>query len=228
MVYIYGGGFSSGSGSEYNGTETIKKDVVLFTLNYRLGSLGFMPNKELAAESHDGSNGGLSGLTDQIQALKWIKANAAAFGGDPDSITLYGESAGGLSICTLSVSPQANGLFNRVMLMSGPCNGPWGAQPMDFGLTTAYTALSAANATSLAVLRAAPAEVVLKLPLVQAVDGFVLTDTPRNLYVGSIRTYEVYEHTPRHILYHTPFTRLVTPHTRALDISLSPCSSSHF
>jgi para-nitrobenzyl esterase len=123
MVYIYGGGFTSGSGSEYNGTHTVGDNVILITINYRLGLFGFFPSKELAKENPDGANGGLTGITDQIVALKWIKANAAVFGGDPNSITVYGESAGGLSACILAISPQAAGLFDCSSAQSS-CQDP--------------------------------------------------------------------------------------------------------
>jgi para-nitrobenzyl esterase len=171
MVYIYGGGFTSGSGSEYNGTHTVGDNVILVTINYRLGVFGFFPSEDLVKENPDGANGGLSGITDQIMALKWIKANAAAFGGDPDSITVYGESAGGLSACILAISPQATGLFERVILLSGACNGPWGPASEARGLAASKDLMVKAKATTLAEIRALPAEALLAAAPLQCVDG---------------------------------------------------------
>ena len=119
-----------GAGSEipYDGTHLITqhKDVIFVTFNYRLGSLGFLNNVQFYGEDPDyKSYGGMNGIYDQIVALKWTKQFISDFGGDPDQITIFGESAGGLSVCTLLVSPLAKGLFHRAIVESGPCNGPW-------------------------------------------------------------------------------------------------------
>lgn len=120
MVWIHGGGFLTGSGSQliYNGRSlAVNGDVVVVSINYRLGALGFLYLNELIAAEH-GINAN-SGLLDQIEALRWIRANIAAFGGDPDDITLFGESAGAMSIATLLACPAAQGLFQRAILQSG-------------------------------------------------------------------------------------------------------------
>jgi len=123
MVWIYGGGFVGGAGSFdiYDGAHLAsRQDVVVVTFNYRLGALGFLALPELKEEDPKGSTGNY-GILDQVRALEWARDNIAAFGGDPDKVTVFGQSAGGMSICALLVSPEANGLFHRAMLMSGPC-----------------------------------------------------------------------------------------------------------
>jgi para-nitrobenzyl esterase len=114
MVWIHGGGFIGGAGFRYDGTRFAEDGVVLVTLNYRLGRLGFFAHPAIANGSPDG---GLAdfGLMDQIAALKWVKANIAAFGGDPANVTLFGESAGGQSVNALLVSTQARGLFAKAI-----------------------------------------------------------------------------------------------------------------
>ncbi|MEE2639024.1 MAG: carboxylesterase/lipase family protein [Planctomycetota bacterium] len=121
MVWIHGGGLSSGSGHEegYNGTRLAKKGVVLVTINYRLGALGFMAHPALSAESPKGVSGNY-GILDQIAALKWVQENIASFGGDPGNVTIFGESAGGTSVYLLTASPLARGLFHKAILQS-----PW-------------------------------------------------------------------------------------------------------
>ncbi len=117
MVFIHGGGFVFGAGSEapYDGTGLASHGVVLVTLNYRLGVLGFLAHPGLAAE---GSPSGNDGLLDQIAALAWVRDNAAAFGGDPRRVTIFGESAGGSSIAALLAAPAARGLFSKAILQS--------------------------------------------------------------------------------------------------------------
>ncbi len=120
MVWIHGGGHQMGSGSFplYNTNALPKRGVVLVTINYRLGIFGFFAHPELARETkHDGS--GNYGLLDQMAALRWVRKNIAAFGGDPDNVTIFGESAGGHSVGQLMASPLANGLFHRAIAQSG-------------------------------------------------------------------------------------------------------------
>ncbi|XP_021339793.1 neuroligin-4, Y-linked-like [Mizuhopecten yessoensis] len=113
MVWIHGGGYTSGSGMSYDGTSlAIHGDVIVVTLNYRLGVFGFL-------STGDSSARGNYGLWDQIEALKWIKSNIKYFGGNPDSITLFGESAGAFSISHLAMIPENKGLFHRVVMQSG-------------------------------------------------------------------------------------------------------------
>lgn len=121
MVWIHGGAFSTGSGSFplYDGHNLAQKGVVVVTINYRLGPLGFLAHPALSGESPHGVSGNY-GLLDQVAALEWVRENIAAFGGDPKTVTVFGESAGGMSICDLMVSPLADGLFSRAIIESGP------------------------------------------------------------------------------------------------------------
>ncbi|WEG12337.1 carboxylesterase/lipase family protein [Pullulanibacillus sp. KACC 23026] len=120
LVWIHGGAFVTGSGSSfaYDGASFIKNgDVVVVTLNYRLGALGFLHLAELGGEEY--ATSGNNGLFDQIAALKWIRANIEFFGGDPDRVTVFGESAGAMSIGALLTMPEAKGLFQQAILESG-------------------------------------------------------------------------------------------------------------
>jgi para-nitrobenzyl esterase len=119
MVWIHGGSLSGGSGSEamYNGTALAKRGIVVVSINYRLGALGYLAHPELSAESPDHVSGNY-GLLDQIEALRWVKRNVTAFGGDPNHVTIAGESAGGLSVLYLMASPLARGLFHQAIIES--------------------------------------------------------------------------------------------------------------
>jgi para-nitrobenzyl esterase len=120
LVWVHGGGFTTGSGSLsfYDGAAlSARGDVVLVTLNYRLGALGFLHLPELLRE--EGGAPANFGLLDQIQALEWVRDNAPAFGGDPDRVTLFGQSAGAMCVSTLMGVERARGLFRRAVLQSG-------------------------------------------------------------------------------------------------------------
>lgn len=119
MVWIHGGAFNHGSGSQsiYNSPALVRRGVVLVTLNYRLGRLGFFAHPVLSAES--GVHVANFGLLDQIRALEWVRANISAFGGDAGNVTIFGESAGGASVNALMSSPLAGGLFDRAISESG-------------------------------------------------------------------------------------------------------------
>jgi para-nitrobenzyl esterase len=120
MVWIYGGGFTGGSGglAWYDGENLAAKGPVIVTFNYRLGSLGFFAHPELAKESGHNAAGNY-GMMDAIAALQWVKKNIGAFGGDPNNITVAGESAGAIMVGALVGSPQAKGLFHRAIAESG-------------------------------------------------------------------------------------------------------------
>lgn len=123
MVWIHGGGFVFGAGSDYDASVFAQKHgVVVVTLNYRLASLGFLALPSLKAEA--GGNAGNYGLMDQQAALRWVQNNIAAFGGDPGNVTLFGESAGGMSICAQLASAAAAGLFHKAIIQSGFCTSP--------------------------------------------------------------------------------------------------------
>ncbi|OGB21725.1 MAG: hypothetical protein A3I66_09620 [Burkholderiales bacterium RIFCSPLOWO2_02_FULL_57_36] len=119
MVWVHGGAFiyGDGSGTSYNPTKLIAKNVILVTLNYRLGAFGFLAHPALSAEQEGGS--GNYGLLDQQAALGWVKTNIANFGGDPANVTLFGESAGGYSVLAQVASPLASNLFQKAIVQSG-------------------------------------------------------------------------------------------------------------
>jgi para-nitrobenzyl esterase len=124
MVWIHGGGFTAGSASQYDPTVlSVKGRAVVVTINYRLGPSGFLALPGLSAEQPDHSSGNY-GLQDQQAALRWVRANVAAFGGNPFDVSIFGESAGGLSVCANLASPTAAGTFERAITESGPCVAP--------------------------------------------------------------------------------------------------------
>jgi len=190
MVFFHGGGFQQGSGGYgiYNGKYLAgEKEVVLVTVNYRIGNLGFLALPELNSEDKNGSFGNY-GILDQIQALKWLKANVRNFGGDPGRITIFGQSAGAMSVCALMVSPLSEGLFERAISMSGPCDLFFS---MDEGFEQGKKIAETVGCTGdqvLACLRSKPAESLvvksgnrlLNLGVTYAphVDGYVLPDFP--------------------------------------------------
>lgn len=189
MVWVHGGGFLGGAGSDaqYDGAALARKGAVVVTLNYRLGAFGFFAHPALGAESRDGSSGNY-GIMDVIAALRWLQDAVGAFGGDPDNITIMGESAGGQAVASLLVSPLADGLFRRAILQSGGWMG-WGgmtALPTRAAVETDNLA-KAGNATTAADLRALDtAEVFARFSgsgLI--VDGHVLpADASRLLAAG--------------------------------------------
>jgi para-nitrobenzyl esterase len=119
MVWIYGGGFSYGTAGEpeFDGTNLAKRGVVLVSVAYRVGPMGFLAHPELSKESGKGS--GAYGIQDQIAGLKWVKENIARFGGDPSKVTVFGCSAGGTAVAILAASPIAKGFFQRAICQSG-------------------------------------------------------------------------------------------------------------
>lgn len=195
LVWIYGGGFSYGSTSEpvYDGAALAKKGVVLVSIAYRVGQLGFLAHPGLSAENPEKTSGNY-GLLDMIAGLQWVKDNIAAFGGDPNKVTIFGESAGGIAVSMLSASPLAKGLFHGAISQSGGSFGP--TRPTTFPGENMKTLEMAekdglkyaekAGDTSLAGLRKIPAD---KLPMVMGmggawpiVDGYVIPDDQYKLY----------------------------------------------
>ncbi len=160
MVWIHGGSLTRGSGSTpyYDGESLAKKGVVLVTINYRLDIFGFFAHPELSAESGHHVSGNY-GLLDQIAALRWVRKNIAAFGGDPERVTIFGESAGSWSVNYLMASPLAKGLFNRAIGESG---GTFGVMNKLADVEQAGEKFGASlSATSIKALRAKPAADVL-------------------------------------------------------------------
>lgn len=195
LVWIYGGGFNGGATSErnYSGEKLAKKGVVLVSIAYRVGQLGFLVHPELSAESPNHVSGNY-GLLDMIAGLKWIQKNMAAFGGDPDKVTIFGESAGGIAVSMLCASPLAKGLFHGAISQSGGSFGP--PRPTTFpgeNLRRLLDAESAGEAyvknggfSSIAELRKVDAD---KLPAVRElawpiIDGWVIPDDQYKLYAA--------------------------------------------
>lgn len=121
MVWIHGGGFISGTANLFGANNFLDKDIILVTLNYRLGIFGFLTLGDLSAP-------GNFGLKDQVLALKWVQRNIKAFGGDPNRVTIFGESAGGVSVSLHALSEASNGLFQQYIIQSGSSLSPWGFQ----------------------------------------------------------------------------------------------------
>src|SRR5262245_10670986 len=169
MVWIHGGALTRGSGATrtYDGTNFAKKGVVLVTINYRLGPLGYLAHPELTAESPRHASGNY-GVLDQIAALKWVQKNIAAFGGDPGRVTIFGESAGSWSVNVLVATPLAKGLFHRAIGESGGQFGPmtYLKEDRDKLLSAEKVGAAfakAAGAGSLKSLREIPAEKIVEV-----------------------------------------------------------------
>jgi para-nitrobenzyl esterase len=193
MFWIYGGGFNEGSSAVavYDGAQLARKGVIVVSANYRVGPLGFLAHPELTKESDHGSSGNY-GLLDQIAALQWVHRNIAAFGGDPTQVTIFGQSAGAISVANLMRAPLAKGLFARAIAQSGP--GLLGRNVLGGGATLPDREAAGAKfvesrgAKSLADMRALPAEAFfasagggrggVTVPNSPFNDGWVLTATP--------------------------------------------------
>ena len=129
MVWIHGGAYYMGAGSQavYNGGALARgRDVVVVTFNYRLGTLGFLDLTSVATPEEPFESN--LGLRDQIAALRWVRDNIAAFGGDPGNVTLFGESSGGGSVTTLMTVPSAEGLFHQAIAQSSPATSVYGRE----------------------------------------------------------------------------------------------------
>ena len=188
MVWIHGGGFKAGFGGEerHDGARLAQKGAVVVTLNYRLGPFGFLAHPALTRESPQRATGNY-GLLDQIAALRWVRRNIASFGGDPARVTVFGESAGGMSVGALTTSPLAKGLFHRAILESGSGVGI-GVQQRDSALAQGIRfatslGVTGSGADAAARLRALSADSVLaavdrvstsQVPFQPSVDGWVL------------------------------------------------------
>jgi para-nitrobenzyl esterase len=191
MVWIHGGSFTSGGTAIplYSGARLARKGVVVVTIAYRLGAFGFLASPELTAEN-GGHGSGDYGLMDQVAALRWVKRNIAAFGGDPARVTMFGESAGSMSVAMLAASPAAHGLFARAIAESGSAMGPmrWdetrGGAVVPLSVAEARGGAFLKGLGGLAAARAIAAETVEEAkgdPWPDA-DGTVLPDNPQDLY----------------------------------------------
>ena len=184
MVWIHGGGFAVGSGSEprYDGTRLAARGIVVVTLNHRLNALGFLAHPELTAESEHRASGNY-GMLDLVAALEWVGRNIFAFGGDPEKVTIAGESAGSEAVSALMASPLAKGLFARAIGESGamfatPSRSP---TPLDKAEADGLAFMRKVGAKTLAELRAAPADAILAaapgLGYRPIVDGLLSAET---------------------------------------------------
>ena len=186
MVWIYGGGFVNGGSSPpvYDGSAFARDGIVLVSFNYRLGNFGFYAHPALSAEQKGQPLGNYAYL-DQVAALRWVKQNVAAFGGDPDNVTIFGESAGGMSVHALLLNPLARGLFQKAIIESGGGAAGLGSRPVSGGSESAEAkglALAAQfgvhgeDAAALTQLRAIPAD--------KLVDGLNMGSMGKGNYVG--------------------------------------------
>ncbi len=185
MVWIHGGSLVTGSSSEplYDGTKLAERGIVFVSINYRLGVLGYLAHPALSAESSQHISGNY-GVLDQIEALRWVRDNIAAFGGDPDRVTIAGESAGGLSVIALLASPLARGLFTKAIAQSGRISTFRALHEDALGVRSAEamgTALAeAAGATNAEALRATDAKALFEAARASGwqsepvIDGIVL------------------------------------------------------
>ncbi|MHA6247148.1 carboxylesterase/lipase family protein [Pontibacter sp. CAU 1760] len=180
LVWIYGGGFNSGGSAVpiYDGEAMAKKGIVFVSLNYRVGPFGFFAHPALTEESGRNASGNY-GLMDQLEGLQWVKENVAAFGGDPNNITIAGQSAGSMSVNALVASPLAKGLFHRAIGQSG-ANFTRGSATLQQAEADGEKLAQSLHAASLEELRAVPAKELLQKaqgmrgPIV---DGYVLPNS---------------------------------------------------
>jgi len=202
MVWFHGGGFTTGAGSWliYNGrTLSTRGDVVIVTINYRLGVLGFLNLNEVTKGKIPAT--GNEGLLDQVFALEWVRNNISRFGGDPDNVTIFGESAGAMSVGTLLAMPGARGLFHRAILQSGAANHVNSLEhaekvaaifldildikPTDVNKLRLLTEQQVINAQAEIMARAIdPKSAIGALPLRPVVDGNVLPELPIHAITG--------------------------------------------
>ena len=193
MVYFYGGGYVAGDGSEgrYDGENMAKKGIVTLTVNYRLGVFGFFAHPELTKANTYGGSGNY-GLLDQHAALKWVKENISAFGGDPSRVTIAGESAGSISVSAQMASPLSKDLISAAIGESGamihPTLAPLSQQEAEQN-GQAFAAKAKAN--TLTALREMPAEDLLRLSLeagafktVANLDGYFLPQLPSAIFAA--------------------------------------------
>ncbi|TXH30291.1 MAG: carboxylesterase family protein, partial [Cyclobacteriaceae bacterium] len=189
LMWIYGGGFVSGSAAcaVYDGEALAKEGIIFVSINYRVGVFGFLSHPDLTNESGRNASGNYA-LLDQLAALKWIKANIGAFGGDPDKVTIAGQSAGSFSVQALVASPLSKGLFRGAIAHSGASMGRFSKKLPD-AEKTGLELSKKVNATSIAALRKLSADSLLKLAgtlpygsFAPVVDGYVLPNDMATLF----------------------------------------------
>ncbi len=193
MFWIHGGGYSGGGSSEprHNGDFLPGKGVVLVTINYRLGVFGFLATADLAKEGNGAA--GNYGLQDMVAALEWVKSNIKGFGGDPDNVTIFGESAGSFAVSTLMAAQPARGLFHKAIGESGGAlgEGVLGYEPLEAREKKDAEWVASLGVTTLAELRALPTEKILEgtkkkgmVGFPPDVDGKFLTEPVADTYAA--------------------------------------------
>lgn len=201
LVYIHGGSLQTGQPwyADYSGEGLARKGIIVVNLGYRLGVFGFLATEELAAEDPNHSTGNY-GLMDQIKALEWVRDNIAAFGGDPDNVTLSGESAGAACVTALCTSPKAKGLFRRAIAESSTTTAPMPQHSfrlMDEALKTGRVTMERFKASTIEEMRALPAEQLVAAADTNhhiTVDGYILTKTPYESYLAGEHNEEALLH----------------------------------
>ncbi|GLU52046.1 carboxylesterase/lipase family protein [Dyadobacter frigoris] len=190
LVYFYGGGFVAGDGSEgrYDGESMATKGIVSLTVNYRLGVFGFYASEDLTKESPHHASGNY-GYLDQAASLAWVKQNIAAFGGDPDRVTIAGESAGSLSVSALMASPLSKNLFSAAIGESGSVLGTLPPVPLVQAEQAGAKFNEQVGKKTLAEMRAISAEELLKATanagvsrFLSAVDGYFFPESPLKIF----------------------------------------------
>lgn len=190
MVWFHGGAHTSGQGHSliFDGTRLAQEGVVIVTINYRLGALGFLAHPWLAAESEHNSAGNY-GLLDKIAALKWVRSHIEAFGGNPDNVTIFGQSAGSQSVCSLMASPLADGLFHRAIGQSASCVGRGPGTDAN-GQARGERLVAELDVADLTALRSVPADALLQATADTGwasrsrivVDGYVLPEAEVDVF----------------------------------------------
>ena len=192
MVWVYGGGFQAGATSEprQDGEALAHRGVVIVSMNYRLGIFGFFSHPELTKESAHHASGNY-GLLDQVAALEWVRKNIAAFGGDPENVTIFGESAGSFSVSALMASPRSKGLIHRAIGESGAFFGrTLMAKPLAQSEQDAAKWAESNGADTLEKLRGIPAQQLLEAAMKDKnsfrfgpnVDGYFFPESPAEIY----------------------------------------------
>ena len=179
MVWIHGGALVTGESDDYDATRLVDQGgVIVVTINYRLGELGFLAHPALTAESPDHASGNY-GLLDQQEALRWVRRNVLFFGGDPGRVTIFGESAGGLSVHSQLASPGSAGLFQRAIVESGAYQLTQPTLTAAEATGTAFATAAGCTDQTAACLRALPVQTLLTNSnatiAAPTVDGYVLT-----------------------------------------------------
>ena len=190
LVYIHGGSLQTGQPwyADYSGEGLAEKGIIVVNMGYRLGVFGFYGDEELMAESPDHTTGNY-GLLDQIAALQWVQKNIRAFGGDPDNVTLAGESAGSVCVSALTASPLAEGLFRRAIMESSTAQGKSPAhsfRTMEDTLKAGAEMRSQLNVTSLEQLRSLPADQLVQYASIHhhlTIDGYALEKYPYQVWL---------------------------------------------